>query len=83
MKSMLSLDLEGRQIKLYPGDTVSKWGEITHATIEGVLVLILKVVCRAFLAPLPTDRWQLGAAAAATTAATVALLAASIKIISL
>ena len=43
MKSMLSLDLEGRQIKLYPGDTVSKWGEITHATTEGVLVLILKV----------------------------------------
>ena len=43
MKSMLSLDLEGRQIKLYPGDTVSKWGEITHATTEGVLVLVLKV----------------------------------------
>ena len=43
MKSMLSLDIEGRQIKLYPGDTVSKWGEITHATTEGVLVLILKV----------------------------------------
>ena len=43
MKSMLNLDLEGRQIKLYPGDTVSKWGEITHATTQGVLVLILKV----------------------------------------
>ena len=43
MKSMLNLDLEGRQIKLYPGDTVSKWGEITHATAEGVLVRILKV----------------------------------------
>lgn len=43
MKSMLSLDLEGRQIKLYPGDTVKKWGEITHVTTEGVLVLILKV----------------------------------------
>ena len=43
MKSMLSLDLEGRQIKLYPGDSVKKWGEITHATTEGVLVLILKV----------------------------------------
>ena len=41
MKSMLSLDLEGRQIKLYPGDSVSKWGEITHATTEGVLVIIL------------------------------------------
>ena len=36
MKSMLNLDLEGRQIKLYPGDTVSKWGEITHATTQGV-----------------------------------------------
>ena len=43
MKSMLSLDLEGRQIKLYPGDSVKKWGKITHATTEGVLVLILKV----------------------------------------
>jgi hypothetical protein len=43
MKSMLNLDLEGRQIKLYPGDTVSKWGKITHATTEGVLVIILEV----------------------------------------
>ena len=43
MKSMLDLDLEGRQIKLYPGDSVSKWGEITHATTQGVLVLILMV----------------------------------------
>ena len=43
MKSMLNLDLEGRQIKLYPGDSVKKWGEITHATKEGVIVLILKV----------------------------------------
>jgi hypothetical protein len=43
MKSMLSLDLEGRKIKLYPGDSVKKWGEITHATTEGVLVLITKV----------------------------------------
>ena len=43
MKSMLDLDLEGRQIKLYPGDSVKKWGEITHATTEGVLVIILKV----------------------------------------
>ena len=48
MKSMLSLDLEGRQIKLYPGDTVSKWGEITHATTEGVLVRILKVKNKRF-----------------------------------
>ena len=43
MKSMLSLDLEGRQIKLYPGDSVKKWGEITHATTEGVLITITKV----------------------------------------
>ena len=43
MKSMLSLDLEGRQIKLYPGDSVKKWGEITHATTEGILVLITRV----------------------------------------
>ena len=43
MKSMLNLELEGRQIKLYPGDSVSKWGKITHATVEGVLILILKV----------------------------------------
>ena len=43
MKSMLDLDLEGRHIKLYPGDSVSKWGKITHATTEGVLVLITMV----------------------------------------
>tara|TARA_B100000674_G_scaffold317341_1_gene264071 strand:+ start:3204 stop:3440 length:237 start_codon:yes stop_codon:yes gene_type:complete len=43
MKSMLDLDLEGRQIKLYPGDSVKKWGEIIHATTEGVIVRILKV----------------------------------------
>ena len=43
MKSMLSLDLEGRQIKLYPGDSIKKWGEITHATTQGVLIVILKV----------------------------------------
>ena len=43
MKSMLNLDLEGRQIKLYPGDSVKKWGEITHATTQGILVLITKV----------------------------------------
>ena len=42
-KSMTNLDLEGRHVKLYPGDSVSKWGEITHATTEGVLVLITKV----------------------------------------
>ena len=43
MKSMLSLDLEGRQIKLYPGDSIKKWGEIPHATTEGILVLITKI----------------------------------------
>ena len=43
MKSMLNLDLEGRQIKLYPGDSIKKWGEITHATTQGVLIVILKV----------------------------------------
>ena len=42
-KSMLSLELEGRQIKLYPGDSVEKWGEITHATTEGILVRIIRV----------------------------------------
>ena len=43
MKSMLSLDLEGRQIKLYPGDSGSKWGEISHATTEGILIIITMV----------------------------------------
>ena len=43
MKSMLDLDLEGRQIKLNPGDSIKKWGEITHATTQGVLVLITMV----------------------------------------
>lgn len=43
MKSMLNLDLEGRQIKIFPGDSVEKWGEITHATTEGILVRIIRV----------------------------------------
>ena len=42
-KSMLCLNLEGRQIKLYPGDSVKKWGKVTHATVEGILVRITKV----------------------------------------
>ena len=42
-KSIQSLNLEGRQIKLYPGDTIQKWAKITHVTTEGLLVEITKV----------------------------------------
>ena len=40
MKSMLSLELEGKYIKLYPGDSVAKYGLITDATKEGIMVTI-------------------------------------------
>ena len=43
MKSMLNLDLEGRHIKIYPGDSVHKWGVISFASTEGLLIKITKV----------------------------------------
>lgn len=42
-KTMQSLNIEGRHIKLYPGDSVKKWGKIVHVTTEGLIVLITKV----------------------------------------
>ena len=43
MKSMVNLDLEGRHIKLYPGDSIKKWGVITFSSVEGLLIKITKV----------------------------------------
>ena len=43
MKSMVNLDLEGRHIKLYPGDSIKKWGVITFSSTEGLLIKITKV----------------------------------------
>ena len=43
MKSMANLDIEGRSIQLFPGDSVSKWGVINHSTVEGIIVYITAV----------------------------------------
>ena len=40
MKSMLDLELEGKFIKLFPGDSVPKYGLIRDATKEGIVVTI-------------------------------------------
>ena len=42
-KSIQSLNLEGRHIKLYPEDVIEKWATITHVTTEGMIVKINKV----------------------------------------
>ena len=43
MKSMLDLKLEGKYIKLHPGDSVTKYGLITDATKEGIMVTITSI----------------------------------------
>ena len=40
MKSMLDLEIEGKFIKLFPGDSVPKYGLIRDATKEGIVVTI-------------------------------------------
>ena len=40
MKSMQDLDLEGKYIRIYPGDSVEKWGLIQDVTTEGIMVTI-------------------------------------------
>ena len=43
MKSMTDLNLEGKVIKIFPSDSVSKWGKILHVTTEGIMVKVTKV----------------------------------------
>ena len=43
MKSMIDLNLEGKYIKIFPGDSVKKWGEILHVTKEGIMVKVTHV----------------------------------------
>ena len=43
MKSMLDLKLEGKYIKLHPSDSVAKYGLITDATKEGIMVTITSI----------------------------------------
>ena len=40
MKSMLDLELEGKYIKLFPGDSIATYGLIQHATKQGIVVTI-------------------------------------------
>ena len=40
MKSMLDLEIEGKFIKLFPGDSVPKYGLIRDITKEGIVVTI-------------------------------------------
>ncbi len=43
MKSMLNLDYEGRNIKLWPDNTVEKWAKIEHVTVQGMVVKVTEV----------------------------------------
>ena len=40
MKSMQDLELEGKYIRIFPGDSVRKWGLIQDVTTEGIMVTI-------------------------------------------
>ena len=43
MKSMLDLNYEGRNIKLWPNNTVEKWAKIEHVTVQGIVVKFTEV----------------------------------------
>jgi len=43
MEHMSDLNLEGKLIQIYPGDSVQKWGNILHVTKEGIMVKVVKV----------------------------------------
>ena len=43
MKSMLDLNYEGRDIKLWPNNTVEKWAKIEHVTQQGMVVQFTEV----------------------------------------
>ena len=37
-RSMLDLELAGKHVKVFPGDSVKKWGVILHSTKEGLFI---------------------------------------------
>ncbi len=43
MKHMADLDLEGKYIRIFPGDSVKKWGLIKDVTAEGIIVTVTYV----------------------------------------
>ena len=57
MKHMADLNLEGALIKIYPGDSVQKWGNILHVTKEGIVVKVVKVDRGSWAS---SDGWQVG-----------------------
>ena len=57
MKHMADLNLEGALIKIYPGDSVQKWGNILHVTKEGIMVKVVKVDQGSWTS---SDGWQVG-----------------------
>ena len=58
MKHMTDLNLEGALIKIHPGDSVQKWGNILHVTKEGIVVKVVKVDRGSWAS---SDGWQVGA----------------------
>ena len=57
MKSMTDLTLEGKTIKIFPGDSVQKWGRILHVTREGIMVKVTKVDKGSWCSD---DGWKVG-----------------------
>ena len=42
-KTMSDLNLEGKHIRIFPGDSVVKYGQVDHVTAEGLLVTVTYV----------------------------------------
>tara|TARA_R100000388_G_C7123652_1_gene102131 strand:+ start:219 stop:461 length:243 start_codon:yes stop_codon:yes gene_type:complete len=57
MKSMTDLNLEGKLIQIYPGDSVQKFGEVLHVTKEGIMVKVTKVDQGGWST---SDGWEVG-----------------------
>ena len=57
MKSMADLNLEGKLIQIYPGDSVQKFGEILNITKEGIIVKVTKVDQGGWST---SDGWEVG-----------------------
>ena len=57
MKSMADLNLEGKLIQIYPGDSVQKFGEILNITKEGIIVNVTKVDHGGWSS---SDGWEVG-----------------------
>ena len=57
MKSMADLNLEGKLIQIYPGDSVQKFCEVLHVTKEGIMVKVTKVDRGSWSS---SDGWEVG-----------------------